>query len=1041
MGNKSRSWFKNYYLIGAILLVTTLSIFAIFLLLKKIPSAATQLAENSQAMQVLIPAPLDGTHWPADAFIPVNALAVRFNHITRLELWADGSLVSALTPGDMTDPTWTTGNWKWMPGSIGEHSLFVRATDINNKTATSQVVRIQADQPAGFGWWDSYEDGSVGEVFSQITPPGLPDTRVGANGDLPPAPVQAAEPKAPGRFSFWFQSIFKLASQVPAAPDLTASSAGCDITLLINDKSDDESGFFIYRSSPGSAAFQRIASLDANNSSDPIPYLDPAQSGPVLYYAASFNAAGENPGQPLQVDLADPACSQSGSDLGWDGQSHTLTLPQPADLAYFFISINQGAYERFPTQPQAFLTPQGDELDLGSLLQALVAAYGQPVRTLDLEVWGWAGGNLLELGKIHIVLDYSEMTICNLDSNCEGDVAKGFRSKYGEIPSDAADQKRWFYWDTTAPGTTHILWQITTSPFSTGFSTQPQNLVAGGCSPGTTGGSFQVDFQSLAQYRPVPSGCGGADLPLFQTIPNPLWQLSVSSLAHNFYARFVPMNGNQPAGAPSNPVEISYAPGGPPIQPLVMDHLPNLYQIEIESFTPIAFADPAMWGCVFITSIDQDEFFQSMQDSFADFLPNNQNQVYAQFVYDTLNEKMLNHQPICPADYEDEGSVLGEWGSMLIEGLGEAWKSVVEAFNAIKSTAVDIAAGVLNTLGVECNQTCRAGLKTGLDIAITYFTGIPPNLPTFEQLANQGLDYAIELAAAEAGVPCESLCKEALRSGLEQVVEIMKQSQSQPGCVDASWAQAFGKKPLCLPPGVESEPVPHANVEPALAVLKITRSVPGFPAQYSFNDLPAYAVLLTVRVENPNLIGKTLTYIYDYSVQKPVLDPEEQTDGSSGSGVLDLLGGGIPETTESGFIYLKVPINGSLSGQAFQDQVVAIPPLTPGQEIHIPVTLVSTVFNYVIPEHIAALLDELQVKGLSLDDVGGFSGTGADGSTFDWGCLYKSGQIQVRAELMCLSVPDGLVGQSTPGPDSELVSCGAEATPWVIWETSDTCVP
>ncbi|MFZ6020922.1 MAG: hypothetical protein ACOYXO_15050 [Chloroflexota bacterium] len=103
----------------------------------------------------------------------------------------------------------------------------------------------------------------------------------------------------------------------------------------------------------------------------------------------------------------------------------------------------------------------------------------------------------------------------------------------------------------------------------------------------------------------------------------------------------------------------------------------------------------------------------------------------------------------------------------------------------------------------------------------------------------------------------------------------------------------------------------------------------------------------------------------------------------------------------------------------------------------IPVHL-QPAYDYLIPQHILALLNELEAHGLTLDDVGGWYG-GLPPN--DWDCLYRSGRIWITAQLYCLSTPNGLPGQTAPTADSQLVPCSDDAATWFTNEPSDVCGP
>ncbi|MFN2280210.1 MAG: hypothetical protein ACK2TZ_00005, partial [Anaerolineales bacterium] len=274
----------------------------------------------------------------------------------------------------------------------------------------------------------------------------------------------------------------------------------------------------------------------------------------------------------------------------------------------------------------------------------------------------------------------------------------------------------------------------------------------------------------------------------------------------HYFIRFTPMAGNLPAGKPSNTVEILAKPGESVLEPVIVDHLPEIYQVEIVDYTPIKNMDPQYWGCVFITGLDYNAIWNYYRSIYPGNISDAMISQFADRIYNDLNYAVQNNLIVCPAPYQksDSGSVLSEWGSMFVDSLQEIWDGVVSAFNALKGEIVDQIAGAINKLGIPCDTECKAGLKLGLEIGIAYFTGMPPNLPSFEELKEQGIEYAIEMAAAEAGIPCPEACQQVLREGVEEVVDLAAQNNSQPGCVDENWANVLGKHSLCLPPGVDT---------------------------------------------------------------------------------------------------------------------------------------------------------------------------------------------------------------------------------------------
>ncbi|MBN2044147.1 MAG: hypothetical protein JW757_03925 [Anaerolineales bacterium] len=1023
--------FSNVYWIIGLFIVLIVVAGIVFLFFT--PLVPDRISVIDRETLVILASPLENSQWPTDAFVPLDVIILGQKEIKSLELWVDGSLVETRSSSKNSEGEFPFSQWRWLPLSIGRHDLVVRAHFQDGTAANSNVVHLQAIEPAGFIALDPAQSDSSSPTVVEVYYPNLfPPNIDSPNQETPIQTGQSASNPPVSRFPLWLDQIVPGADDPPEAPLLSYATEGCTAKLIISDHSDNEVGFLVYKAENGSPNFQQVGAFGHNNKPEPVFFSQPDQTGPVQYYVTAFNGSGENSSNPVSIEFDHPACSTTDhSGLALDGEN--LVLSGSFQAAYFYYAVNRGAYQRYPAIPNTFLTPNENRINLSSFLDALRTNWSDVIKTLDLEVWGWQSGTLIEIGKLHLKLDYTELSICNLGTDCSGDVGSSFQSNYGEIVIDSGEQTRRFYWQSNLEGTTGYLWQIASTPFYGNFNPSPQNLVAAGCTDEGLTGSFLVDFSNLDEYLPAPATCDSNRLSLIQAHLNPYSLAYKPDLPTILYARITPLFAGQPVGNPSNTVEIRFAPAGDPLEPVILDHLPNHFQVEIESFEPIDFADPNYWGCVYITGIDYDVLWQSYRNSYAATYSDSQITELVNQLYGALHHAMENHLAVCPSPYQEEASsVFEEWGAMFMEGLGELWNTIVSAFNEIKAGLVELAAEVINSLGFECNQTCKDGLMQGLEIGIMYFTGIPPDLPNYEELTEMGIDYAIELAAAEAGVPCPEACKQALRDGLEQVVESVKKTKNQPGCVSAGYAQAMGKNPFCPPPGVDTQAVQEGLVVPAMAQIKITRTTGGDEVPYSFADQPAYAVKLTVSVSNPNLSGKTLQYHYSYNVQRPLVDPEVSTLPLS-----DIL----PGVSDSGQFYLSVPISGEINGEAFLGQSIAIPPLKQGESITIPISLQPTTFNYVIPQHAIELIKELESRDLTLEDVGGFSGYGAGGSPTDWNCLYKSGQIKVEAEIVCLSMPAGLIGQTTPDATSELVSCGFTAEPWIVWEGSAACIP
>jgi hypothetical protein len=76
-------------------------------------------------------------------------------------------------------------------------------------------------------------------------------------------------------------------------------------------------------------------------------------------------------------------------------------------------------------------------------------------------------------------------------------------------------------------------------------------------------------------------------------------------------------------------------------------------------------------------------------------------------------------------------------------------------------------------------ESLRGSLKTALTAVVDYglaSMGIPPSLPNFGDLSDQGLDYAIKVAMQENGIPAGTLTEEAAAELKDQVAAKIKES-------------------------------------------------------------------------------------------------------------------------------------------------------------------------------------------------------------------------------------------------------------------------
>lgn len=356
-----------------------------------------------------------------------------------------------------------------------------------------------------------------------------------------------------------------------------------------------------------------------------------------------------------------------------------------------------------------------------------------------------------------------------------------------------------FYWDVgKIAGVRGVRWQIATQPFpafggGTATDLEPPGLLAQGDGSGTAG-MFTGNLKSLLAGR------------------NP----------DSVYVRVLPLAGNGStvlAGRPSNVIRV-YVAGTPPTQDLHLPSTaakpkPNLYTIKLVEFTPPDFADPNRWGCVVVTG------YKAGSPRRIGLIP-----IETAFPIDT---------EMCPKAYRGAGNQIDSFGDFLTwaaDGITSAFDWVAGAYNGLKAAVVNTildvthACDVIGVAGAGAASTCRTIANAAADAGMLAL-GVPPSLPNFNQLVDQGIDGAVAFAAdavtAQTGIPCTASCQDLLRKGLVTAGDTLKSTAFSPGCVGDAEAHAHGRERLCLPDGVITKPAPHSIDIPPMARVEVVR--------------------------------------------------------------------------------------------------------------------------------------------------------------------------------------------------------------------------
>jgi len=824
--------------------------------------------------------PKDGGSYPNNGTLPIVLSFSSQKPVQLVQVWLDGNLVTDAVP-----PAGTRTESLTLPGSVLQgdklHTLVVTAVDADGRSTPGNVVRVKGFPPVSAEFIVTTKGGeslqSIASKFNQdVTNLMVSNTRLfrttkivtGAE-TLPPnvqVVVPLGAPASQGAPAEGATHQIRYSSDLPLPPTISSSSSGCDVGVTVQGTTQKADGYTLYRLDPDSARFVKVADLKTSGNTAPVTFHDPTAYGSPEYYVSAYNSKGETLSPLAQVDLSSPDC-QSSSDLPvTDGILH---LPPDITQVYMYDSVNAGEYNRFPAKQGEFLTPQDGTIDLHQLTDPLVNpnTYTTYPFNVNLDVWGWSSGQLQFLGRVSTRLDDSSLVVCNLPGeSCTGDVQSNYNLTSIDVGSDSTNQVREFTWHTSIPNNPTALFQLTTFPVAAQYDANPpgliySQLVYGDSTNTSSTGTFKVDFANLKKAM--------ANAILKQASPNlvinqaaspsaNLWfntQLGwsdslyaspayqVSHLPKIYYGRIIPMNGDQPSGPISNVVTIAYHPMGPqPTIQLINDVPPGIYTLKIVSYNP-PIPPVLYWGCVDIVGIDPNSI--SWEGTIGQ-------QMYQEFL-----NAMIYHYAYCPTPYQGEPEK--PWYEQMWDAISDGVSWLAKAYESIKDAVVTLAADAINLLhipGLQCDDTCKALLKDGLDTGLAAL-GIPPSLPDLNQLSEDGLNYLVSEAASQFGAPCDPDCVNALSDQFHSLKDQV-QAQEVQSYGDTATAHDHGVNPLPIPSGVTVVPDPNDGWQMASLTLSISRSANS--GQYTPDDLKKYnyRIQLIANAHNDWMVGKTI---------------------------------------------------------------------------------------------------------------------------------------------------------------------------------------
>jgi LysM repeat protein len=927
---------------------------AVYIPSQLVPPISKQFPQDVSHLAVQILSPMRESRWPLNSFIPILVQAQAAEPIVQVELFINGtSLKSQIGLADTFNGTWswqpgTAGDFMLTARATGKSGLTAVSTpllihaiaaghtvspvavkqgDTLESIASAKNIPLEEIQqsnpkldpsvPLQSGW-EIFLPNAPGPVTNLELIEPLPEDNSQSGGgqsggNQPPGePSSKNGPEFIGTTTNFFhdlQYLWKTNPPVPvgnqtgpkyppATPKLFGDFKGCDVTLRFptiayRDAEPgsgwmgwEDDGFFVYRSRDG-GAFERIATLPPIHEAPPasnVTFADKGEYGALSYYVAAFNALGEAASNPVTFALNPGVCPSAGSGgegvIGMDPDGNII-LPFNMDMAYLYVQINDSAAVRVPEGTRMFLSGSGVRFNLYDYLSTISDSVRLADMKLHMEVWGWQGGNLVFAGTFDTELHRTVLSICSVpgEGACSGGGGDWVTSL--TLPHDPAlkDLKYDMHWQVTSlTSPENFMLTVSEEPELVGYDWKGL-LYHGSLSKWvvngqymnlkTNEGTFPLDLGYILYPDPPPSPLG------WDNTPSKLTEFRSVGLTDKpagqpfqLYVHVYPQLGMDGYEHESNLVTLLYDTtaelvGMPPLE----SQYPSMYTVEIlrDQFKQAShYVEPApgevdQWGCVIV---DEDH-----------------------------NGQYAVGQPVCPppptSDYqwfpgEDPCGDIVSWFENCLLGGVEA------AYTALKDT---LAEGLIYIVpGCSDSTDCQDIVHKGIDYGAAYVTGIPPDLPSAEdlisgQISSEIIDLATGGLASATGIDqsvlgdfCDDVvdCQGKLSEPIKQQLQQARSQASQPAC-NALMAYYHNVEAFCLDPSIIVHPAPGAIDSPAVAVVRVTRKDKPEAQAVTDADKDKYRLFVTVSADPPP--GSTMQHTDPFwksaQVSIPWLQPGE----------------------------------------------------------------------------------------------------------------------------------------------------------------------
>ena len=210
---------------------------------------------------------------------------------------------------------------------------------------------------------------------------------------------------------------------------------------------------------------------------------------------------------------------------------------------------------------------------------------------------------------------------------------------------------------------------------------------------------------------------------------------------------------------------------------------------------------------------------------------------------------------------------------------------VAKIYDRVKAAVGEVIADAITSVGIPCDNTCRALVQTGIEIGLSSM-GLPPDLPNWNELKDEGLDYVASQIASQTGIPPEVSNKalEYASSAIQKVSEKRGGDWSGAGTLPNWLMKDSGLKPGVLTLNLQKTTLfqlPPLTLRTSINEAFFPSQLP-LPKSFPIKSVNGEALqLLKVPIVlNPNLTGLPpcpYCNIWNTSTNDPALSAEWTT--------------------------------------------------------------------------------------------------------------------------------------------------------------------